>query len=601
MSIKLGITDISAIYKGSVAVTALYKGVTDIWTSVTWSPQELFASGERGFIYDLKLAQVFQNSNGTVPAIANGDPLGYVEETSGHGYTALQSISGKRPSLLIDAGGRRAIKSTGAFGLSAANVDFSGSSIVTSVVALECTLFDTGQQCAFSHGANPFSTGGFTFEVNQEAPSAFGSTFGDGSGNYRFLHGPTTPQTTEHVVTMQINPAGSTPADQFKTWIDGTLVSTSVYLTAGTVASPMFSVRTLELLSKSNNGGNFFQGSVFFACSVGRALTDKERTDLESFAATRLAITPTYAIQSFGHSRAARLTPTYAEGSAFSTSTWDTSATSVDVDYVSNIFPSYPAFASVSVYIDGSFYSSTDCPASSGTLTLSLPAGAKRVQILNGAQSLINNSVTGTWVTSATFNAAATPVVPVNSGVVVYGDSITIGQASTPVGDKAWTMLVRKAKSDHQVSLEAWGSRSLFDDASSSYRQSAFVKNIVGFNPSVIWLAIGTNDYGLNKWGAASFGAAYGQILDALHAAIPSAVIYAQTPLLRTVESANGSGSTLQNYRDQIASAVSTRTAYATLVDGTAIMTTAGLSDGVHPTTAGHALYASYVRSTLGI
>jgi phospholipase/lecithinase/hemolysin len=71
--------------------------------------------------------------------------------------------------------------------------------------------------------------------------------------------------------------------------------------------------------------------------------------------------------------------------------------------------------------------------------------------------------------------------------------------------------------------------------------------------------------------------------------------------LLRTTETANGSGSTLGNYRTQIATAVSTRTGFATLVDGTAIMTTASLVDGVHPTTAGHLLYANYVKSILGI
>jgi hypothetical protein len=75
--------------------------------------------------------------------------------------------------------------------------------------------------------------------------------------------------------------------------------------------------------------------------------------------------------------------------------------------------------------------------------------------------------------------------------------------------------------------------------------------------------------------------------------------IYCQTPLVRSVESANGSGSTLGDYRTQIATAVSSRTAFATLVDGTAILTTADLDDGVHPTTAGHAAYAAYVGGVL--
>jgi hypothetical protein len=35
--------------------------------------------------------------------------------------------------------------------------------------------------------------------------------------------------------------------------------------------------------------------------------------------------------------------------------------------------------------------------------------------------------------------------------------------------------------------------------------------------------------------------------------------------------------------------------------DGAPFMTTASLSDGYHPTTAGHALYLTSVRSVLGI
>lgn len=568
--------------------------------AAAFDPKDLFQNNEQGFLYDIKTAKLFQNSAATTPATANGQPLGYVEETSGHGYNALQATDAQRPSLMIDAGGRKAINSTGAFALSAVNVDFSTTTIVTSTLALKTTLFDIGQQCAFSHGDNPFSTGGFSFEVNQEVNGAFGSTFGDGAGNFRFLRGPGITQNTDYVVTMQIDPAGATPADQLKIWINGILVATSVYLTAGTVTNAMFAIRTLELMAKSNGGGSFFQGDVFFACSVGRMLTTQERTDLEAFAASRMEVTPAYPITSYGHSRHAKLFPTYAEGSAFSTSTWDTAATSVDVDYVSTIFATYPGFASIAVYVDGVFNSSTNCPSGAGTLTIALPPGAKRVQILNGAQSF-TTTVIGTWITNATFNAAATPVAPVKSGVVVYGDSITIGQDSSPVGQNAWAMLVRAAKTDHQFSLEAWGTRSLFDDASSAFFQDQLVARLKEFNPSVIWLAIGTNDYGLNKWAASAFGTAYAAVLDKLHAAMPSAVIYAQTQLLRSDESANASGSTLGDYRTQISTAVSTRTAYATLVDGTAIMTTASLVDGVHPSTAGHLLYANYVKPILGI
>jgi hypothetical protein len=81
---------------------------------------------------------------------------------------------------------------------------------------------------------------------------------------------------------------------------------------------------------------------------------------------------------------------------------------------------------------------------------------------------------------------------------------------------------------------------------------------------------------------------------------LPAATIYAQTPLLRATETANGSGSTTGNYRTAISNAA-TGKSYVTVVDGTAIMTIASVPDGVHPDTAGHALYATAVKAQLGI
>lgn len=52
-------------------------------------------------------------------------------------------------------------------------------------------------------------------------------------------------------------------------------------------------------------------------------------------------------------------------------------------------------------------------------------------------------------------------------------------------------------------------------------------------------------------------------------------------------------------YRTQISAAVSTRTSFATLIDGTAIMTTGSLVDGVHPDNEGMDLYAAAVLAAL--
>lgn len=561
----------------------------------------LFANAEKGMVYYPRdLATVFQDRAGTTPGTANGQPFGKILDKSGNDNHATAPSDGARPKLLVDAGQRKAIRSTGAYNLIAENVDFSGCSVVTQVAAFEPEILDGNQQSVFSSGGSPFSTGGFSLDINQNAIGNVGSVFGQGSGSYRFENsGPVLEFGIPAVVIMQITPEGATDADKLKIWVNGHEVAVSTWLTSGTLDNTTFASRDLTLMCRGAAG--FFLGNVFFAMAVGRALTAQERADVTACAQASAEVIPSYEIQSYGLSRISRLTPTYAEGSSFSVSEWTTTATSVDVGYISSIYSTYPAFAIVAVYVDNAYYSTTACSSSSGTLTISLPAGSKKVSILNGVQSKPVNTLLGTWVTSATFNAAATKLSPASGGIVVYGDSIACGQLADPVSEKAWSMQVRAALSDHKLSLEAWGVRSLFDDASSAPTLQNLVERITEFSPSTIWLAIGTNDYGLNKWGAAAFGTAYASLLDALHTALPSAVIYAQTPILRTTETANGSGSTLGNYRTQIASAVSTRTAYATLVDGTSFMTTASLDDGLHPNTAGHALYANAVKTVLGI
>ena len=146
--------------------------------------------------------------------------------------------------------------------------------------------------------------------------------------------------------------------------------------------------------------------------------------------------------------------------------------------------------------------------------------------------------------------------------------------------------------------LEGWGFRALYDDASTPGKQASFVSHLAASKPSTIWLAIGTNDYGLNKWNAASFGSAYSSTVDALHAAMPAARIMCQTPLVRNNETTNASGSTLEDYRAQIGAICSARS-WVTMVDGAKILTLSDLADGIHPTAQGFVKYAKHIAEAL--
>jgi hypothetical protein len=72
-----------------------------------FSPLSLFASSEPGAWYDPSdFSTMFQDSAGTTPVTAVGQPVGRILDKSGNGNRATQATPGARPLLQQDAGGR---------------------------------------------------------------------------------------------------------------------------------------------------------------------------------------------------------------------------------------------------------------------------------------------------------------------------------------------------------------------------------------------------------------------------------------------------------------------------------------------------------------
>jgi lysophospholipase L1-like esterase len=165
---------------------------------------------------------------------------------------------------------------------------------------------------------------------------------------------------------------------------------------------------------------------------------------------------------------------------------------------------------------------------------------------------------------------------------------------------EAWPVLLRK---HYPVLIEAYGYRALYEDASTAEARSALALKISSWLPRYVWLAIGTNDYAFGLWPASEFGEAYDATLDAIHESSPQSTLFAQSPILQADEPPNIFGDTLENYRQQIASACLARSAWCTFVDGTEAVfpQPAELDqDGIHLTIDSSAKYAEAVRNTIG-
>jgi hypothetical protein len=225
--------------------------------------------------------------------------------------------------------------------------------------------------------------------------------------------------------------------------------------------------------------------------------------------------------------------------------------------------------------------------------------GEKTVELYDGAQS----SPSGTVESSAAMVAIRVPksatfslVLPTTPAkrLIVYGDGSACGflVGSSPFIE-GWSTRVER-EYPGGVTVEAYAERALFDDCVDGTARAAFVAHVVamcdGSSENRLVLAIGHKDYGRNLWTAANFGTAYAALLDDLHTSLPALTIFCVTPTSAATETANGLGSTLGNYRTQITTAVSTRTSYCTLIDGTTILTSSNRDavGGVYPDSNGH-------------
>ena len=281
-----------------------------------------------------------------------------------------------------------------------------------------------------------------------------------------------------------------------------------------------------------------------------------------------------------------------------------TNADSITVTGETDLHSAFAAYAHLGVRVNGTARDPLVF-AADGIQDFTVPLGApgvrKEVEIITGLQSSAGGAFPrGSFIKSVSYPPTASfdveRISNVNT-VLFYGDSISVGGNSKNPEYEAYVPLLRSNYGINAL-LEGWGYRALYDDASTPGKLNAFVAHLATSKSSTIWLAIGTNDYGLNRWDAASFGSAYAAVLDGLHTALPQARIFCQTPLPRKSEAPNSKGNTLADYRAQIETVCNTRN-WATLVDGTKLLSVTDLADGVHPTTDGFSKYADEIAKRL--
>ena len=222
----------------------------------------LFSAGEQGAIYIPKpvvngVQSLFQDSAGTVPVTADGDPVGKMLDQSGNNNHATQSVSGSRPVYRTD-GVLHWLEFGGVN--SYIDVDITASQPIS--LTLSALFANTGTTVVYS---TTDSTGSVRFDL---------LTVNDASPDYRIYSGDpvvangfSTPG--EEATLSNLHNSGSSYIRK-----DGSLVSSG---NSGTMGLSGFR------LGSSFNTSSYFNGRVYGIYLRQAIPSESELTKIESY------------------------------------------------------------------------------------------------------------------------------------------------------------------------------------------------------------------------------------------------------------------------------------------------------------------------------
>lgn len=244
-----------------------------------WAPDGLFGSGEGGFAYDFfDKSKLFQNTNGTTPVAADGDPIGYATDLSGNGNHATAPGNNNRPLY---------------YGY--ADFDASDDRLLTPAI----TFPSTTTKMTLVYGVRKDASG---FKMQMHAPAANSSSYGfwiyhddnancleigelsTSGGPILRIAGYTAPAL--NVVSVVFDVTGTTTQTEIKPRLDGVAATTIVTVESNLTSSAGFgffqAAQTLTIGAR-NTGANALNGRMYRMILISRELTTEELETAEAW------------------------------------------------------------------------------------------------------------------------------------------------------------------------------------------------------------------------------------------------------------------------------------------------------------------------------
>lgn len=215
--------------------------------SAVFAPESLFAAGEQGALYDSSdFSTMFQDSAGTTPVTAVGQPVGLLKDKSGRGNHASQATSTKRPLLQVDGAGKYYLQFdgvddfliTGAINFTATSkmTAFMGVSVVNGLYRLFTTTTVGGSFGSYTSSTDLVTsirgnTGGFKTETNTFSAPLTSKSIVVAAADMVAATGATT-------TTLRVNGVSLTPTTPASGPTDGGTFNTTPIVFGGDGSTP---------------------------------------------------------------------------------------------------------------------------------------------------------------------------------------------------------------------------------------------------------------------------------------------------------------------------------------------------------------------------
>lgn len=247
-----------------------------------YTPVRLFSGGQQGAWFDPSdMSTLFQDSAGTTPVTATGQPVGKMLDKSGRGNHATQATAGSRPIFQRDSSGFAYLAADGAAtNMATGSINF-GSSDKVSIWAGTYKNSDVATGMIVELSASSDSNAGAFYLAGSLAAAAnYEVELGTATNRTLTRTSAAYPAGSKHVHAIQLDHAGTTNAAQVGWQINNGPASRT---DSGTLAATgAFGNYPLFLFAR---GGTslFYNGRFYGAVIVGAAATANQSAQIAAW------------------------------------------------------------------------------------------------------------------------------------------------------------------------------------------------------------------------------------------------------------------------------------------------------------------------------